>query len=168
MAILSSNLQKLLTGGASNTSPNASIGGAPSTTQIQNSTKNNLYDKVSAQEAEDGHTDYRCEALKNNHATLTYKASKVWIRQNTSSGDTTVEIGLSAQGINSNPTAISNDTTAPSGVTFSAPATEGAALSVGDIPSGQFFCFWTKRIVDSGAAAASDQYQTEVIGETDA
>ena len=92
----------------------------------------------------------------------------VWIRQNTSSADTTVEIGLSAQGINTAPTAIADDETAPAGVTFTAPATEGAALSVGDIPSSQYFCFWTKRIVDSGAQAAADQYQTEIIGETDA
>ena len=168
MAITTAQLQKLLTGGASNSDPNASIGGAPSSTQLTNSSKNNLFNKVTAQQAEDGVTDYRCEALRNTHATLVYKGSKVWIRQNTSSGDTAVEIGLSAQAVNANPTAISNDETAPSGVTFSTPATEGAALSVGDLAAGRFFAYWTKRIVDSGASAASDQYQIEVVGETDA
>ena len=168
MAITSGDLEILLTGGAANSDPNASIGGAVSSTQLVNNSKNNLFDKVSAQEAEDGLEDYRCEALKNDHATLTYKGSKVWIRQNTSSGDTAVEIGASAQGINANPTAIADDETAPTGVTFTAPATEGAAISIGDIPPGQFFCYWTKRDVDPNAAAAADQYQIEVIGETDA
>ena len=105
MPIVSGNLDKLLTGGASNTDPNLSLGGAPSTTELVNNSKNNLFNLVSAQEAEDGMTDYRCEALKNTHASLTYKAAKVWIRQNTTSGDTAVEIGASAQGINTAPTA---------------------------------------------------------------
>lgn len=168
MPIVSGNLDKLLTGGASNTDPNLSLGGAPSTTELVNNSKNNLFNLVSAQEAEDGMTDYRCEALKNTHASLTYKGAKVWIRQNTTSGDTAVEIGASAQGINTAPTAIADDLTAPTGVTFSTPATEAAAISIGNIPPGQYFCYWTKRIVDAGALAASDQYQIEVIGETDA
>ena len=136
MAITSADLEKLLTGGASNTDPNLSIGGTLSTTQLVNNSKNNLFDKVSAQEAEDGLTDYRCEGLKNDHASLTYKGAKVWVRQNTSSGDTEVFIGASAQGINTAPTAIADDSTAPTGVTFTAPATEAAAISIGDIPQG--------------------------------
>ena len=168
MAITTSNLQKLLTGGASNTDPNLSLGGAPSTTQLVNSAKNNLFNKVTAQQAEDGLVDYRCEALKNNHGSLVYKAVKVWIRQNTSSGDTSVKIGASAQGINAAPTAISDDETAPSGVSYTTPATEAAAISIGDIPAGQYFCYWTERTVEANAAAAADQYQIEVIGETDA
>ena len=118
MPIVSGNLDKLLTGGASNSDPNLSIGGDVSTTELVNNAKNNLFDLVSAQEAEDGMTDYRCEALENAHASLTHKGAKVWVRQNTTSGDTAVSIGASAQGINSAPTAISDDSTAPSGVTL--------------------------------------------------
>ena len=168
MAITGADLKKLLTGGASNSDPNASIGGVVSSVELVNNMKNNLFDKVSAQEAEDGLEDYRCEALKNDHASLTYKGAKVWIRQQTTSSDTAVLIGASADGINTNPTAIADDSTAPTGVTFTSPATEAAAISIGDIPPGEFFCYWTKRDVDPNAAAAADQYQIEVIGETDA
>lgn len=168
MPITNANLKKLLTGGAANSDPNSSIGGVVSTTELVNNAKNNLFDKVSAQEAEDGLKDYRCEALMNDHGTLTYKSVKVWIRQQTTSSDTSVKIGKSAQGIDTDPTAIADDTTAPTGVAFSAPATESAAITIGDIAPTEFFAYWTERTVDSNAAAAADQYQIEVIGETDA
>ena len=63
MAITTADLEKLLTGGASNSDPNLSIGGPLSSVQLVNNAKNNLFDKVTAQEAEDGLIDYRTDCF---------------------------------------------------------------------------------------------------------
>ncbi len=85
--------------------------------------------------------------------TLTMQAAKIWISSNTPSTDTSVEIALGSSAVNGTETSVANENTAPSGPTFSAPASEGAALSIGDIPAGQHKAVWIKRIVNTGAAA---------------
>jgi hypothetical protein len=60
-----SDINAVLSGGATNTNPNLSLGGDPSGTPITDAVVNNLFDDVSADEAESGHEDYRCMYLFN-------------------------------------------------------------------------------------------------------
>lgn len=162
MAIIASDIVYRLSGGAGNASPAASLGGAKSSTAAGS----NLFDDVSSAEAASGDTEYRCFYVHNGHGTLTYLGSKIWIQTNTPSADTTVEIGLGSSGLNATEQTVANENTAPTSVTFSAPSNFAGGLTMGDIPAGQHYAIWVKRIVNAAAASAADSFTIRVQGDT--
>lgn len=162
MPIISTDIQYRLSGGASNTDVNASLGGDKSSTSVGTGL-HNLFDVVGSAEAATGDTEYRCVYVHNNHGTLTMQSAKIWISSNTPSTDTSVEIALGSSAVNGTETPVANENTAPSGPTFSAPASEGAALSIGDIPAGEHKAVWIKRIVNAGAAAYNNDTATLTV-----
>lgn len=165
MPIVAADIKVYLSGGAANTDPNLSLGGAISSTLAPA----NLFDNVSSAEASAGTTDYRCYYVKNTHATLTLQSAKIWIQSNTPSADTAVTIALAGEGVNGTAETVANETTAPVGEVFAAAATEGAALSIGNIPPGQHQAIWVKRVVNAGAAAYTGDGATfRVKGDTSA
>lgn len=165
MPIVASDIKYRLSGGASNTDPNLSLGGVKSSTEA-NAT---LFDNVSSAEASAGHTDYRCIYVHNGHATLTMQSAKVWIHANTPSTDTAVAIALAGEGINGTAETVANENTAPVGESFSAAATEGAALPIGNIPPGQHIAVWVRRVVNSSAGAfTGDGFTLRVKCDTQA
>ncbi len=167
MPITSSDIQQRLSGGGANTDPNAALGGAKSSTQITDNTLHNLFDKVTGDESAAGDTEYRCFYLHNAHATLTWEAVKVWIGTQTPSADTSVEIGLGTSAVNGTEQTVANESSAPSGVTFSSPSNKAGGLSIGDIPAGQHKAIWVKRIVSAAAAAVnSDSFVINFEGDT--
>lgn len=167
MPIASSDILYFLSGGAANADPNASLGGAISGTQITDATLHNLFDIVGSSESSNGDTEYRCFYVKNNHGTLTLQSALSWIFSNTPSTDTSVEIALGSSAVNGIEQTVADESTAPTGVTFSAPATEGTALSIGNIPPGEHKAIWIKRIVNASASAYNtDQAVVRVKGDT--
>ena len=167
MPIVAGDIDYHLSGGAGNTDPSASLGGVISTTQITDASLHNVFDVVSSAEASAGDTEYRCIYVKNAHGSLTLQNAKVWIETQTPSGDTSVEIALAGEGVNGTAETIANESTAPSGESFSAPASEGAGLTIGDIPAGQSQAIWIKRIVSATASAySSDSVVIRVKGDT--
>lgn len=144
-----------------------SLGGAITATEITDNTTHNIWDVVSSTESNSGDTEYRCIYVKNTNGTLTLQAAKVWIATNTPSTDTSVEIGLGTSAVNGTEQTVANESTAPSGVTFSTAAGEGNALTIGDIPSGQHKAIWIKRIVGATAGAYNDDnYVLSYAGDT--
>ncbi len=85
-----------------NTNPNASLGGAVSSTEVVDNSLHNLFDKVSADESLSGDTEYRAVFIKNNHSTLTLENAKVYIYSNTPSPDTNVQISVATENRESN------------------------------------------------------------------
>lgn len=167
MPIVAGDIDYHLSGGAANSDPAASLGGAISSTQIVDATLHNLFDVVSSAEASAGDTEYRCMYVKNAHGSLTLQNAVVWIQTQTPSGDTSVEIALAGEGVNGTAETVADESTAPVGETFSAPATEGAGLAIGDIPAGQHQAIWVKRIVSAAASAYSnDSVVIRVKGDT--
>lgn len=167
MPITSSDIKYYLSGGASNSDPNAALGGAISSTQFTDATIGNLFDNVSGAESSAGDTEFRCLYVKNTHATLTLQSAKAYINTNTPSGDSAVEIGLGSSAVNGTEQTVANESTAPSSVTFSSAAGSGNALSIGNIPAGQHKAIWFKRIISAGAAAYnSDSVIVRVEGDT--
>ena len=162
MPIISTDIVYRLSGGASNTDVNASLGGAKSSTDVGTGL-HNLFDVVGSAEAATGDTEYRCVYVHNNHGTLTMQSAKTWISSNTPSTDTSVEIALGSSVVNGTETSVANENTTPSGPTFSAPASEGAARSIGDIPAGQHKAVWIKRIVNTGAIAQNNDTATLTV-----
>jgi hypothetical protein len=158
MSIIASDFSRRLSGGASNSNGNLSIGGVKSS-EVMSSATDALFDAVTAAQATAGLTEYRCIYLHNANATDTMTSARFWISANTPLAGTTLEIGIGAAAVNATETAVANEGTAPSGVTFSAPSTAGTGLAVGTLPAGQHKALWLKRIVDAGSlASASDTF----------
>ena len=153
MPIVTGDIEFRLSGGAGNSDPNASLGGAKSSTEIVDATVHNLFDQVGSAEASAGDTEYRCFYVHNAHGSLTWQSVKVWIQTQTPSSDTSVEIALAGEGVNGTAETVADESTAPVGESFTTPANEGAALSIGNIPAGQHQAIWIKRIVGASAAA---------------
>ena len=89
--------------------------------------------------------------------------TKLWISSNTPSAYSTVEIALGSSAVNATEQTVADENTAPTGVTFSAPSTEGASLVIGDIPAGQHKAFWIKRIITAGATAYNSDSATLTV-----
>jgi hypothetical protein len=81
-----------LSGGASNTNPNQSLGGDPSIFPITSNVLNNLFDDVTADEALDGLEDYRCIYIFNDGDTTVWNV-KLFIYSD-STGGASMEIGV--------------------------------------------------------------------------
>lgn len=159
MPVAPTDLQFRLSGGGSNSSAAASLGGAISATAVPAA----LFDDVGGDEAAAGRVEYRCWYIRNNHATLTAIGVKVWLSANTPEADTTIDIGLGSAAISATEQAVANETAAPAGVTFSAAANEGAALSIGDLAPGAHKAIWERRTVSAGAAGVNGTSYTRRV-----
>jgi hypothetical protein len=172
MPIVPSDIKFIVSGGASNTDPNASLGGAISTAGggvIVTDTLHAVWDAVSGAESSSGDTEYRGIFIKNTHGTISLTNAKVWISSNTTSTDDTIEIALAGEGINNTIETVANESTAPIGETFSAPSSFAGGLTLPTIAAGQAHGLWIKRIVSAAAAAANaNPYTISVQGETTA
>lgn len=167
MAIVASDIKLYLSGGGSNTDPNAALGGAISSTQITDDTVQNLFDNVSGTESAAGVTEYRCFYVKNTHGTLTLQSSVIWIETQTPSTDSSIEIALGTAAISGTEQTVANEGTAPTGTTFTALTGSGNALTIGDLAAGAYKAIWVKRIITAGAAAYdNDSVVIKVRGDT--
>lgn len=157
-------LEWRLTGGASNSDPNASLGGVMSANQLSGTAMNNLFDDVQADEAVSGDTEYRAVDLYNSGDAGAVSVS-VWIHSQTSSPDTSVEIGHDATNNPHNAAAsletIANEGVAPTSpvISFSAP-TPGSPIALPNIPAGQAVRLWIKRIVNAAAGNQANDTMT--------
>jgi len=154
MAIVAGDIDFHLSGATG--TPATSLGGAIHATQITDATTHNLFDVVSSAETTAGDTEYRCLYVKNNHGTLTLQNAEIYINTQTPSTDTSVEIALGTSAVNGTEQTVGNESTAPTGVTWTALTGSANALSIGDIPAGQHKAIWVKRIVSATASAYTD------------
>lgn len=158
--IATTDIKFRLTGGASNTSAAASLGGAVSTVAggIVPTTKtlNSEFDDISGDEAFAGDTEYRCFTFKNEHATLTAVGGKLFVAQDSTSANTVMSIGLDPSGKSGTATTIATESDAPAGVTFSAPTSKATGISVPDLAPGEYINVWVKRVVTAGMSAIDD------------
>jgi hypothetical protein len=162
MPIISTDLKLRLTGGAANANPNASLGGAKSTTEWSSA----IFDNVGGDESAAGDVEYRCVCVHNNHGSLTAVSARIWIQVQTPSAATSVSVGLGTSAINGTEQTVANENTAPTGVTFSEPADRAGSLLIGDIPPGQHKATWIRRTVTAGATAEADNFTLRVECET--
>ena len=160
MAITASDLKIYLSGGAGNSDPNASLGGIISSTEVTDNTTHNLFDQVSGTESLAGDTEYRGVYLKNTHGSLTLQNTKIYISSNTGSADTTIDIALDGGATNATMETLSDESTAPSGETFTAPTTYAGGLSIGSLAAGEKKGLFIRRTVSASAAAVNDDAVT--------
>lgn len=151
----------------------ASLGKYISTTQLSGTALHNLFPVLTGAQNAASQVDYQCVFVHNNHATLTATSASLYL-----SGDV---VGGAAVAIGVDPTAasaissasaqalqIASSTTAPAGVAFSAPTTDGTGISLGDIGPGQCKAFWVRRTAANTAALANDGTTLNVAFDTEA
>lgn len=162
MAIVASDIKYRYSGGASNSDPLLSIGGAKSSVDVGAG----LFDDVSSSEAAAGDVEYRCIYVHNAHATLPLTNARIWIQTQTPSADTSVALALGNAAVNATETAVANENTAPSGPSFSTPTDYASGIAIGDIPAGQHRAVWVRRTASAGAAVYADSFKLRVQGDT--
>lgn len=164
MPITSSDIEFRLSGGSSNSNPDASLGGAKSSVEVVDDTLNNLFDTVTGAEAATGDVEYRCIYVHNGNAELTMIGTKFSIQSNSSSPDTTLAIGLGSSAIDGTEQTVANENAAPSDVVFGTDE-----LTIGDLEAGEHKAVWIRRTVSENAAADnSDEATLRVTCETEA
>jgi hypothetical protein len=166
MAVTQSDIEFRLSGGSSNSDPNASIGGIMSSTEIVDDTVANLFDNVTGGEAASGSVEYRCFYIVNTHGTDSLSGVKLWIESNTPSADTVIDIALDPAGIGdgaSTGVAVTpsplDELTAPGGVSFELsplPVDESTAIEIGDLDAGEAQAVWVRRTVSASASPVSN------------
>lgn len=158
-----------LSGGTTNTDPDAALGGARSTDSgaiiPQSATTNSVFDDVSGAEESAGDIEYRC-AYAYNSGDVAATSVTLFISSNTTDPDTQVAIGLGTSIVSGTEQTIADEDTAPSGVAFSEPSTEGTGLGVGTLEAGEHKAFWWRRTIDTGAGASADQITFDVTFDT--
>lgn len=158
-----------LSSGLSGTStPANSRGGYVSTTLLNLETlSQNLFADVTDIQRRDGYTDYRCIAIHNTSDTESATGLVAWIE--TQPSITAIAIGLDPAGASADDSSsaqgtTSDGTTAPSGVSFSSPSTEGTGLSVATLAAGQVAFLWVRRTVTgvSSGSSGTDTWRIDI------
>ncbi len=145
-------------GNSQASTPAASIGKYMATTDLVDASVENLFANITAAEAGTGKTVYRCIFVYNAHGSQTWQGVKAWIVSQTAGGGD-LSIGLDPAGsvVNNQAGAQAavpaDDTTAPTGVTFSQPTSEDDALSLGNIVAGNCYAVWARLVVPADVAA---------------
>lgn len=161
MPVASGDIDFFLSGGSGNTDPDASHGGAISSTQA---TSNSLFDDVSASEALAGDTEYRCIYVKNSHSTDTLTAAKIFIQTNTSGNR--IAIALDDNGKNATAETETDESTTPTGESFTQPSDYSSGLNLGDLAAGDYYAIWIRRIIPAAASSGTDTFTLRVQGES--
>jgi hypothetical protein len=155
------NIVLRLSGGTSNTSTAASLGGARSTAG-GGVISNKLFDDVTLAEAAAGDVEYRCFYILNAHGSLQASSVKIWIPQNTP-GQDEIDIALGSSAVNGTEQTVANESTSPTSVTFVQANSEGTAINCGNLPAGQHRAIWLRRNVPVSAAFfPNNTYQLQV------
>jgi len=138
-----------------------SLPGANTTSTVTvSNTQNAIYDDITFAQSSAGMTEYRCIFFKNTHASETMTTLRVWAAQDPD-GASMMQYGADPNGISAAAVSIGNETTAPSGVTFS-PPTLDSPLTLGSVPAGGYVGLWLKRNIPAVSAGGISQSLTKI------
>lgn len=148
-----------------------SLGKYISTTQITDNTLNNLFDDVSGAENAASESEYRCFFIHNNHGSSTWQNVVAYLASEVAGGasiaigaDPTAASAIASAGAQA--VTIANEDTAPAGVVFSSPVTQGTGVALGNIAPGQCKALWVRRTTANTAALASDGVTLRLAGDS--
>lgn len=151
------------------TTPAQSLGGFLAANVISDGSLHALFAKVSAKDNEDLVTEYRCIFICNDSVSDSALAVKVWLDYE-QPGGTEVSIGIDPTGASATGSAIqqavvaASPTTAPSGVTFSAPTSYASGIALGTLAASHCFAVWVKRKATESLGLAPERVVLAVGG----
>lgn len=166
MAIVSTDITFVYSGGAANTSANANLGGAISTVgattgTLEDNVANDLFDDVSSAQQASGVVEYRGIYIKNGHATLTLQDARIYV---TSFAE--LDVGIAVEAVNVTMATIANEATAPTSVTFAHPANYAAGTQINSttgLAPAATRGVWVRRTILSGAASGTRSTETLAV-----
>lgn len=150
--VLPSEIQVRLSGGPGNGAPIASLGGAMSSIVAPAT----LLPDVTTPAAASGEVAHRCVYVRNASLTNTATDLKVYVRANTPSVATAIDIAIASVGKNNVEPAIASAGVTPPGVIFGRPSTADDAYSIGTLGPGEWRALWVRRTTIAGAQRYSD------------
>jgi hypothetical protein len=148
---MAATLEFRLTGGSTNSDPDASLGGAMSSNQLSGTAMNNLFDDVSPSEASAGDTEYRAIDIYNS-GDAEAQSVAAYMSTETSSPDSQLDFwndGTTHDGSDQGDT-IADESTEPTGASWSH-YTSASKLSLPNIPAGQATRLWIRRVITAAA-----------------
>ena len=175
MTVSASSLKLYLSGGAANSDPDASLGGAKSSVAVSSSSLNNIFDDVTGTEAGAGDVEYRCIYFVQEDADASGLADPVvWVSAAPNvSGVATGEAiayAVDLAGKNAEADTVADESTAPSPtVTWVTGTTKGTGLA---LPSGpytedDYIAIWLRRTTPSSqAVSAGTEFTLSIEGES--
>lgn len=164
MSIVTGDLKLYLSGGILNDLGNASLGGVISTSEVSELLEE-LFDEVTGDQHAAGETNYRCIYFKNNSALTAYNV-KIWIESNSTGAESAITIGKEAAS-GSPVQTIGNESTAPTGISFSTAAGQANSISLGNMTAGVVYAIWVKRVITAGTTPqANDTAQLKIYVDT--
>lgn len=155
---MAAELELRYTGGAGNADPDASLGGAASSVELEAGPLNNIFDNVTPSEASTGDTEYRALSL-HNKGDAAAESVELYISVETGSGDSIIAIGK-----DSGTQSVPDEDTAPSApvITFDHPLV-GSKMTIPDIPAGSAQRLWFRRTISPAAGNyAGDLFELTV------
>jgi hypothetical protein len=148
-----------------------SLGKYASTTAWAGGSLNDLFDNISGAENAASTVDYRGIAVLNNNAANTYESPAAYISAETAGG-ASVALGADTTAASAKGSAsaqlltIATETTAPAGVTFTAPTTFGTGVALSNIPVANVKGLWIRRTAANSAALSADGFTLAIQGDT--
>lgn len=129
-----------LSGGSTNATPSASLGGAISTASVPR----RLFSPVTDAEFTTGVALYRCVYVSTD---VDVGRLLPWIGSETPLAETTVALGWGTAALNGVEQAVASGTTAPAGVSFASPTSAVGAANSGLMLPGDFRSLWLRYTV---------------------
>jgi hypothetical protein len=151
------------TGGAANSDPDASLGGAMSSDQLSATALNNLFDNVSPAEASAGDTEYRAIDIYNS-GDAEAQSVEIYMSSETSSADSQIDFyapGGTHDGSDQSD-AIADESTEPAGASWSH-YTSASKLSLPNIASGAATRLWVRRVISASAGNTNNDSGTIAV-----
>lgn len=158
---MAAEVDYLLSGGATNTNPQASIGGVKSSTAVVSTNDQNLFANVGTSEAAAGSDKYRCIYIS--PPTKGYTEMGIWINTPTPSNSSKIYLAVAAEGKNGTAPAIADEDTAPANVVFSRPVADYQKLPLPNLSAGDHIAVWIKRTITAQAQGFDNDYARIVV-----
>ena len=152
-------LEFRLTGGGSNSDPDASLGGAMSSNQLSATAMNNLFDNVTPTEASDGDVEYRAIDIYNSGDEAAI-SGEIYMDTETSSADSQLDFyndGTTHDGSDQGDT-IADESTEPDGASWSHYTSASKLALPTSIAASEATRLWIRRTISAAATnTANDQ-----------
>lgn len=113
---------------------------------------NTLFDTVTVGEAAAGDTEYRCFYVFND-GDEDFESNKLWIQLAPTQG--VYAIAAASEGVDGEAQTVADESTAPTGETFTAPGSAEAGIEVGPLEVGQFRAVWARRSMSASTPGVS-------------
>ena len=156
-----------------NSTPGTFLGGHVTSNTWAGGGTNDVFPDITGAQNAANQVDYAGLAVHNSNAANAYQSAVIYVASDDGLGasialgvDPTAATAVGAASGVPQLVTIANSTTAPAGVTFSAPTTAATGIALGNIPVANVRGFWIRRTAANTAARSGDTFTLGISGDT--